>query len=296
VRTREGSTHYQPAQEGITFTERFSALEKGTSSGQTQVAIVNWTAMEPLSRRRFVKFFSFGTACSALAGKCPFVLEANADETATDGVLKIRISDWPALQSSPGSIQLGVHPIGGWEPLPGGFVYPVTINRGEENQFYAINSECSHNSCIVPTWDPDFGSMKCPCHFSEYAIDGSLIIGAEGNPNQDPLRQYPCSFDGDNTLTIQLPTLGFKTAGRPVSTGAGDRFRLDFPTLPNSQYAFSYRPNIASAWADIEVAVTPDGPLNNSVVAANGLPQTVYAARSGPTGFYSVSVLLVDRA
>jgi len=249
--------------------------------------------MDPLSRRRFIKFIAFSSACS-LAGKSLFVLEANAEPT-PDGVLKIKLSDWPALQSPRGSIQLGIHPIGGWEPLPEGFVYPVTINRGEEGEFYAIDSECTHNSCIVPTWDSDFLSMKCPCHFSEYALDGGLIIGAEGNPDQASLRQYPSSFDGDDTLTIKIPALGFKTTGRPVTTNAGNRFRIDFPTLPESQYAFSYRPAVTMPWTDIEVALTPDGPINNSFIAADGIPQTVYAARTGPTGFYSVSILLVDR-
>jgi cytochrome b6-f complex iron-sulfur subunit len=249
--------------------------------------------MEPLSRRRFVKFFAFGTACSALAGKSLFVLEADADEPTGDGVLKIKISDWPALQSPRGSIQLGVHPIAGWDPLPGGFVYPITINRGEEGEFYALDSECSHNSCIVPTWDPDFSVMKCPCHFSEYALDGTVVAG----PAPLSLDRYESFFDGNDTLTIKIPALGFKTAGRPVTTaGGGDRFRLDFPTLPNSQYAFSYRPAITAPWADIEVATTPEGPINNSVISANGTPKTVYAARSGPSGFYSVSILLVDRS
>ena len=223
-------------------------------------------------------------------------MEASADESSAAGILKLRISDWPALQNPLGSIQLGVHPLAGWDPLPEGFVYPITINRGHEGEFYAINSECTHNSCIVPTWDSDFSSMKCPCHFSEYAIDGSLIIGAEGNPDQAPLRQYVSSFDGDDTLIIQIPGLGFKTTGRPVTTKAGDRFRLDFPTLPESQYAFSYRPSVSVPWTDIEVAISPDGPINNAFIAADGIPQTVYAARSGPTGFYSVSILLVDRS
>lgn len=251
--------------------------------------------MEPLSRRRFIKYFALGTACSGLGGKSFLLVEANADEASDAGILRIRLSDWPALQSPLGSIQLGVHPISGWDPLPEGFIYPVTINRGAEGEFYAINSECSHNSCIVPIWDADFFAMRCPCHFSEYAIDGSLIIGADGNPDQDPLRRYEISFDGDDTLTIVIPGLGFRTSGRPVTTAAGTRFRLDFPTLPESQYAFSHRSSLSAPWSDMEVALTPDGPINTAVVAADGLLQTVYAAQSGPTGFYSVSVLLVDR-
>ena len=86
-----------------------------------------------LPRRRFIKFITFGTATSIVAGKLwqrevlAFCVPLPDQKEA---VFKVRISDFPALQQDWGSVRLGINPVRpDVQPYPDGAFYHASIRR-----------------------------------------------------------------------------------------------------------------------------------------------------------------------
>jgi cytochrome b6-f complex iron-sulfur subunit len=74
---------------------------------------------------------------------------------------------------------------------------PVAVKRTGPNAFVAFSMRCTHQGCLVDIIGGQ--SFRCPCHFSEFANDGSVIEG----PARDPLGQLSTSYDpGTDELTI----------------------------------------------------------------------------------------------
>jgi hypothetical protein len=142
----------------------------------------------------------------------------------------------------------------------------------------------------VPPYDPCTFGIHCPCHGSTYDIDGSILTG----PTQFPLRRYAFEFDGDDTLTIQVPGLGFSVCASVVSPEPEARLALTFPTHASVQYQVHLRRRITDPWTMILFATTPQGPLNQDILLAGGLTETIYVDRTAPLGFYAVSMVLSE--
>jgi cytochrome b6-f complex iron-sulfur subunit len=64
--------------------------------------------------------------------------------------------------------------------------------------FFAVSSVCTHEGCTVG-YNHSAGKIQCPCHFSEYSTNGSVLMG----PALSPLESYSVSRTG-NVLTIKL--------------------------------------------------------------------------------------------
>lgn len=240
------------------------------------------------SRRQFVKLFSFGTAASALSGVTPFLVEAEAASD-TEGVFKIKLSDFPALQNTPTSIRLSPNPVGG-DNFPQGFWYPFMINRDEMGNFYAIDTECTHAGCVVQAWSVPFGPATCPCHGSQYGIDGEVL----GGPARESLRRFDISFDDVDTLTVRIPGLGFRVTNQPIQTSAGSRLRLTFPSQSEISYKVYHRQTATAPWVETSFAVTANGPVTQSSIVGNDTALSVYLPMTGTSGFYSVGIELLD--
>src|SRR5262245_9120078 len=250
--------------------------------------------VSPHSRRRFMKTFGLGTAFAVVAGR-PWRATVLADcipahdrQTAT---FKIQLSDYPALAQPFGSVRLGVNPVRpGAEPFPDGDFWPLLINRGENGEFYVLDSECRHASCVVPTYDEFSSGMRCQCHGSTYAIDGSVLVGHA----QLALRRYNFESDGTDALTIQVPGLGFRSNAVVVPMGLGSRLQLCFDTHNSITYQLHFRARVQDVWTIIPFATSENGPLNETVLTGIGAPATMYVDRPGATGFYAVSMILSE--
>jgi Rieske Fe-S protein len=246
-----------------------------------------------LSRRRFIKTFALGTAFSSYLGRpwrANVMAETVARAAQQNATFKIRVSDYPPLANQFGSVRLGVNPVRpDAEPFPDGDFWPFLINRGENGEFYVLDSECRHASCVIPAYEESSFGMQCPCHGSTYAIDGSILTG----PTEFPLRAYQFEFDGDDTLTIHIPGLGFATT-TSLAGPAGSRLRLNFATHYGITYQVHFRARITDPWAIIPFSTTPDGPANETAFFAISLPASLYVDRTTATGFYAVSMLLAE--
>jgi Rieske Fe-S protein len=239
-----------------------------------------------LPRRKFLRYFVVGTAVSTLTGReFSLSLLAACQPTASgDGILEVNVSQFPALQNVKGSVRLLFNSLLGSRPT--GTLYPVLVNRAATNQFYTLSARCTHQGCAAPAFDPSFGASICPCHLSQFAIDGAVL----GGPATLPLTRYSNSFDG-SLLCIEIPGLGYNVSGVAVQNGNAPRFNLQFPTFLNSQYQVLFRQAVSDPGTVIPFATNLSGSTTNTVLTGTGNSTTVYVDRTSETGFYVVSML-----
>lgn len=252
-----------------------------------------------IPRRRFIKFITFGTATSVVAGKLwqrdvlAYCVPAPNDPV-KDGVFQVRISDYPALSQDFGSVRLGINPMN-HDDYPNGSFHPFLINRDDMGNFYVLDCECRHQGCSVGTFDksdpdPIFWKIRCPCHGSEYGIDGSINVG----PSTEPLYNYPFEFDGNDTLTIQIPCWGFDVKAAVLPGGPNSRIRLDFNAFHNATYEVKFREHLTGPWTPASFATTPAGPANQTSVTTFAGDTSLYLDRTTATGFYALAVKLTE--
>jgi Rieske Fe-S protein len=242
------------------------------------------------SRRRFIKQFVVGTAFSMLAGRdwLGTLVADCTPTTATNGILRVKISDFPALQSDNGSVRLLFNAINSISHLPANSAfYPVLINRVAAGQFLALNSRCSHQSCVVPPFDATNGSSTCPCHFSEYRIDGTVIPGSLAPL---PLSRFSSFFDSVDLLCIQIPNLGYSVTGSTVQNSVGPRFRLQFTTKTRLTYEVRFRQSASDPGIVVPFSTTETGAATTNMLTVTTTSATVYVDRTTAAGFYSVAV------
>jgi cytochrome b6-f complex iron-sulfur subunit len=245
-------------------------------------------------RRRFIKFLTFGTASSFLGGalwRLPVMAVCTPLPGQKPANLTIRLADYPALAQEFGSVRLGINPItGGSEPFPNGNFYPILVNRDGFGNYHVLDTECKHASCVVPAFDSSEFVIRCPCHGSEYDIDGSLV----GGPADFPLTKYPSQKDAQGNLNVQIPCWGFDTALSGLPGGPQSRLRLNFPTFPQVVYEVSFGEKPGDAFTVVPFSLTEGGPANQTSLAATGAPASLYVDRSTPTGFFAVGMKLQE--
>ncbi len=66
---------------------------------------------------------------------------------------------------------------------------PILIVRRSATSFSALSTQCTHEGC--PVNPPAGGVITCPCHGSQYDLEGHVIHG----PALYSLASYPVTFD-----------------------------------------------------------------------------------------------------
>lgn len=257
-----------------------------------------WHSMDVrYSRRQFLKIFAVGAATSAWGPKRwvqTYAAEVQPAPAPKPAVFKVTFTQYPVLQNEFSSVRLSVNPMLG--DFPYGRFYPILVNRGEGTQFYAMSSECTHAGCVVPPFMEFDGGIVCPCHQSAYAIDGHFLgrPDCEEPCNQADLRRYAISYDRNETLTVEVPEMGFSVAGGVVADGA--RFQLDFQSFEWVDYEVQFRPGFGAGtdWQVTSFSLTPDGPADQQVFTGNGNPASLFVDRTTPAGFYAVSMRMME--
>jgi Rieske Fe-S protein len=236
-----------------------------------------------LRRRNFVKTFALFTAYSCLGGKrlaSLFITEVAAQSSSQIGLFRMNFDNFPELQSDFGSVRLAV--TGMVSTFP-----EIVVTRLPNNVFYAVTSRCTHQGCTVEPYDSFNNAINCPCHGSQYAASGTVIRG----PAPAPLTPYKTTFDGDKTLAIAIPGLGYSATIAAVANPAtgGARLRLEFPTIRNLQYEVRFRASLSEGdWTQVPFSTTADGDATETVFSGTNTKATVYVDRNGEGGFYAV--------
>lgn len=114
-----------------------------------------------------------------------------------------------------GKITVGIvddFPSGSVTHIPDGRFY---LARLQDGGFLAIYSRCTHLGCSVP-WDQTAESFICPCHSSQFNIQGEVL----NPPAPRPLDIFPIEIV-DNIIQVDT--------SRPTSRQAFDPSQVVYP-------------------------------------------------------------------
>jgi cytochrome b6-f complex iron-sulfur subunit len=159
------------------------------------------TATGELTRRDFIKYSWVALAGLAalemgaltLAYMQPRLAEGEFGSLINAG----KVDDFP-----PGSV---TH-------VPNGRFY---LTRLADGGFLALYQRCTHLGCNVP-WDQSTNTFICPCHNSQFTIDGTLL----NPPAPRPLDIFPVEIkDGE----VHVDT------GKPITRQAFEASQVVYP-------------------------------------------------------------------
>lgn len=128
------------------------------------------------SRRSLLRL-GMGTGVAALLSGCRLFGSRKADVVARpqDHAISLTQEESSTLLASEGSLLV----------KPQGREDKILVIHSRDGSLHAVSSICTHMSCDV-LYDKDLGHIRCPCHGSQYSVDGQNIRG----PARRPLRQY----------------------------------------------------------------------------------------------------------
>jgi Rieske Fe-S protein len=238
---------------------------------------------QTLSRREWIKHFMFGSVGST-SGIALMLAEVTQAAQPGPGRLRLRVADYPALQSVGGSVQLQFSSI--YDPL--------TINRVSNTEFATLDSICTHAGCPVDKFIAADGYMLCPCHGSQFNARGQVV----GGPAVDNMKAFPTTFDAAaGMIEVAVPDLGLNVNSIQTQskTGGVTRFKLVFQATAFATYEVRYQSELGGPSVLTPFSTTPNGvATQTSLVANNSAAFTVYVDASGDRGFFSVSMRLTS--
>jgi Rieske Fe-S protein len=142
-----------------------------------------------ISRRNFIKTSALGVVAGGTM-LSSMSLDAFAGRTAKKGLarksgddLVVKLSDNAPLSKVGGNVKVNDE---------------IMLIRKSETEFKAVKTICTHKGCDV---ELEGNKFVCPCHGSEYTIDGKVTEG----PAKADLKTFETIFDSEKgTITIQM--------------------------------------------------------------------------------------------
>lgn len=140
-----------------------------------------------ITRRDFIKKSAIGVvAGGAILGT--FNIEAFAKAPAAKALkitaddITVKLSENASLSKAGGTLKVNDE---------------IMLIRKTDTEFLAVKTVCTHKGCDVELEGDKF---VCPCHGSEYTIDGKVTTG----PAKNDLKVFETIFDSDKgTVTIK---------------------------------------------------------------------------------------------
>jgi Rieske Fe-S protein len=139
------------------------------------------------SRREFLSLGMASVACAC--GGCGVLGSRKPDVVAKPAGEKLYLGKTESAPLFQPHSSLLVQPEGRRDKI-------LVVNH--EGTLSALSAICTHMGCTV-NYNAETGRMHCPCHGSEFALDGSNIKG----PAQRPLKQYAAALE-NGRLAIAL--------------------------------------------------------------------------------------------
>lgn len=194
------------------------------------------------------------------------------------GIVRVVLSDFPALSTVDGSIHLQVAD-------PQFQSFPVILTRTGTQTFGAVNSVCSHSGFLVQPYSSAAGGLLCPLHGSLYTPQGAVLRGPAGFD----LTGYTTRLVSADVLEVEIPGIGFALAGALVNTAVGRRMRLSFPTTNALRYEVKRRTSMTTPAATLSFSLTETGAATQTQLTGNGATATLYVEADAATGYLSVA-------
>ena len=141
------------------------------------------------SRRDFLGLGMATMAMSACGG-CSLIGKRKPDVVIQEkaGMLRLSQTDSSALLRSETSLLV----------VAKGASDRILLVHLADGSLFAVSSICTHMGCDV-RYDKKLGHLRCPCHGSEYGLDGHKIKG----PAKKPLKRYNFRIE-DGRVVIAL--------------------------------------------------------------------------------------------
>lgn len=140
------------------------------------------------SRRDFLGFGLAAMAVSACGGCSQFgSRKPDAIASQVNGTLRLSEADSSALLKT----QIGflVQSKEGGDKI-------MVVHSGDGSLF-AVSAGCTHMGCDV-SYDKKLGRLLCPCHGSEFGLDGQNIKG----PAKRPLKHYTVRTENARAIIV----------------------------------------------------------------------------------------------
>ncbi|MDW8012312.1 MAG: Rieske 2Fe-2S domain-containing protein [Bacteroidota bacterium] len=158
------------------------------------------------SRRDFLRRLAALTAAAAagVPATARLLPELLGPDRRPCGRLRIRLSDYPALQSVNGSVKVNVPDATGAVPER------LIITRTATDTFAAVDDICTHAGCLVNVYQASLRALPCPCHGSLFHPTGEVIRG----PATRPLRSFQTFYEaGSDFVEVEIP--GYTSVPEP---------------------------------------------------------------------------------
>jgi nitrite reductase/ring-hydroxylating ferredoxin subunit len=111
---------------------------------------------------------------------------------------------WPAAPARAGKVAVGLDKLEKLQEVGGSLTVrikerDVLLIRDTAETVRAFNPVCTHQQCLV-AYKPSAGKIECPCHGSQYTLDGKVLNG----PAPAALQVYPATLlEGRVILTLE---------------------------------------------------------------------------------------------
>lgn len=153
--------------------------------------------MNSTSRRNFMKATVAASIFAAtepnrLLGKILPELKEHGDTIL--GIFTVKLDDYPVLKQIYGSVKITYDSV---SVISGNII----VTRISSTDFVACSDVCPHALCSVSVYDDVTEYLVCPCHNSQFTVDGTYVSG----PAQTSLTPYKVIFTGGDTLQIEIP-------------------------------------------------------------------------------------------
>ncbi len=135
-----------------------------------------------MKRRDFIHWVGLGWIASSL----PVAIAACSSQTAP----KSSTGDWQTVGTSAeldkaGQLLAKNSPVGS----------VLVVGTSKTENLTAVDPTCTHRGCTV-VWQTEAKKFACPCHGSEFGIDGKVQKG----PATTPLKTYAAKIEGDSVV------------------------------------------------------------------------------------------------
>jgi menaquinol-cytochrome c reductase iron-sulfur subunit len=156
-------------------------------------------------RREFLK----KTACGVLGGVCVLAPVAAGVAVALDPLLRshsrgvfVRLTtlDLLPLGGPPRRFEVIDSRSSAWTKYPRAPIGSVYLHRVGEREVRAFNTSCPHLGCAVD-FEPDRHAYFCPCHQSDFALDGAQTAKS---PSARPLDSLAVEIRPPDEVWVQF--------------------------------------------------------------------------------------------
>ncbi len=143
------------------------------------------------SRREFVGLAARALSGGALAGTAVPLLGSCASSLHAGPAGYSALADVSGLTADVQSLVIAA-------PGPDGA--PILVVRRSSDRFTALSMRCTHEGC--PVSPPAGGIITCPCHGSQFDLEGKVLRG----PAKFPLARYATKYNPrENSLGVRSP-------------------------------------------------------------------------------------------